>query len=107
MSPEHERDVQHLQGGLKAVVTRLTEAELLLVYRWVKKEIEVARKKPALRIVRPPSRELLAQEMWDQRSFTEMAGDVRRLIHELPEDSLVALHTWVLEQLDRHYGYRR
>ena len=107
MRHEHERDVQDLQGGLKALITRLTEAELLLVYRWVKNEIEVAKTRPALRIVRSPSQELLDQEIWDGRSFTEVAGDVRRLIHELPEDSLVALHTWVLEQLDRHYGYRR
>jgi len=107
LSHEHDREVHHLQGGLKALITRLTEAELLLVYRWVKKEIEVARKKPALRIVRTPSQDVLEQEMWERRSFTEVAGDVRRLIHELPEGSLVALHTWVLEQLDLHYGYRR
>jgi hypothetical protein len=107
VSREREHEVQNLQGGLKALVTRLTEAELLLVYQWVKKEIEVARNKPALRIVRSPSQELLEQERWDGRSFTEVAGDVRRLVHELPEDSLVALHTWVQEQLDLHYGYRR
>lgn len=106
LSQEHDREVHDLQGGLKALVTRLTEAELLLVYAWVKNEIRLAARKPALRVVRMPSKYLLADAKWDG-SFVELAGDVRRLIHELPEDRLVVLYSWVLAQLDTHYGYRR
>lgn len=106
MSHERKHEVQDLQGGLKALVTRLSEAELLVVHAWVKQEIELASQKPALRVVRLPSKEQLAQETWEG-SFVELAGDVRRRIHELPEDRLVVLYSWVLAQLDAEYGYRR
>ena len=102
---DSDPEVQDLQGGLKALVTRLSEAELLLVRSWVEQEIRFAQK-PALRIVRMPSKEQQQTERWDG-TFVELAGSVRRRIHELPVDRLIVLNSWVLARLDEQYGYRR
>jgi hypothetical protein len=106
LNEKHDPEVEHLQGGLKALVTRLTEGQLLVVHAWVKNEIRLAAQKPALRVVRTPSKDQLTDERWDG-SFVELAGDVRRLVHELPEDRLIVLYGWVLTQLEAQYGYRR
>lgn len=105
MSEDPERNVPEMQAGLKALVTRLDEAQLLLVRAWVETEIRMA-KKPALRIVRPPSRDQPDEERW-VGSFVELAGAVRHRIHELPVDRLVVLYGWVLGRLDEQYPPRR
>ncbi|MEQ1507833.1 MAG: hypothetical protein ABMB14_36730 [Myxococcota bacterium] len=101
--PDRDEEVGALQAGLKQLVTRLSEAELLLVRSWIEHEIRLARR-PGLRLVRTPS--------WtdpDATQFTgtfvELAGTVRRRLHELPEDRLIVLRTWVGDRLRHRFGY--
>ena len=99
-----ERDSNELgvlQAGLKQLVTRLTEGELILVRSWVEQEIRLARR-PALRLVRTPSSS--DPEEFDG-TFVELAGHVRRRLHELPEDRLVVLLLWVTDRLRNRYGH--
>jgi hypothetical protein len=107
MNPDRDpnSEIEDLQGGLKALVTRLSEPQLLLVRTWVEQEIRFA-KKPALRVVHNPGPGQVEGEHW-VGSFGELAGAVRRRIHELPVDRLIVLNIWVHAQLGEQYGYRR
>jgi hypothetical protein len=87
-------------GGLRQLVMRLTEGELLLVKRWVEQELELARK-PALRLIRTPSS---VEPGEFAGTFVELASHVRKRITELPEDRLLVLSSWVGGRL-RGYGY--
>lgn len=100
--PERDsNEIGALQAGLKQLVTRLSEGELVLVRAWVEQEIRLARR-PALRLVRTPSHS--DPEEFDG-SFVELAGHVRRRLHELPEDRLMVLHMWVTDRLRSGYGH--
>lgn len=94
-----------MQGGLKALVTELSLAELLVARAWVEQEIEFA-KKPALRILKPPPDVLPSREAYDGRP-AELMGAIRLLIHSLPEDRLILLYSWVLARMREGYGIDR
>jgi hypothetical protein len=95
----HERDREatdiSVHGSLKLLVTRLSEAELLQIRGWIEREIPRARGK-GLRLLRVPTTADLGAF---DGSPAELTGQIRRRLHELPEDSLLLLHGWVLEQL--------
>lgn len=95
-----------LQGGLKALVTELSLAELVVMRAWVQQEIEAA-KKPALRVLKPPPEVPIDKGQFDGRPAYELMGAVRQLIHSLPEDRLVLLYSWVLTRLREGYGVDR
>ena len=94
------RPIDIVAGGLRQLVMRLSEAELLLVKAWLDQELVLARR-PALRIVCTPSS--VVPDEFDG-TFVELASHVRKRITELPEDRLIVLSAWVWDRL-RTYGY--
>ena len=95
---------QHaLAGGLRQLVTRLSEAELLVMRKWIEEELR-ALQSPRLRLLREPRG---GDDLPDfSGSFAELAGTVRRKLSDLPEPSLMQLHVWVLGRLRGDYGLR-
>lgn len=89
-----------LHGSLKQLVSHLSEAELLQLRGWIEREIPRAR-------VRGP-RLVSVPTAADLREFdgtvAELAGAIRRSIHELPETSLIVLNKWILDQLRLYHA---
>jgi hypothetical protein len=69
--------------------------------RWINEELHLLkiRGRPMLRLVRTPSYSREEPLPDFSGSFYELAGQVRRLLTELPEDRLIVLHSWVDEKL--------
>jgi hypothetical protein len=66
--------------------------------RWINDELQLL-KTPRLRLLRTPSYRRDEPLPDFEGSFPELAGRVRRLITELPEDRLILLHAWVSGKL--------
>src|SRR5687768_10424786 len=77
--PRHDHE---LAGGLRRLVTRLQEAELLVMRRWINEELHLlkTRGRPLLRLVRTPSYSRGEPLPDFDGSFYELAGQVRRLL---------------------------
>ncbi|MEZ4238046.1 MAG: hypothetical protein R3F59_18250 [Myxococcota bacterium] len=91
-----DADRAGLHGNLKQLVSQLSEAELLQLRGWIEREIPRARVRGP-RVVRGPS---AADLMHFDGTVAELAGAIRRSIHELPEASLIVLGKWIHDQLD-------
>lgn len=91
-------DAVLLLGDLKRSLARCAEAELLLVAAWVQAELGAQHPRPALRLVRTPS--AYAPADWSG-TFADLAGRLRRDLHELSHPELVVLHGWIRDRLHR------
>lgn len=101
---ERESDAG-LHGSLKQQLSLLSEAQLLQLYSWIVAEIPRARVRGP-RLVSSPGRSGPATDLTRfEGSLAELAGSIRRSVHDLPEASLIVLNKWVIDQL-RNYHFR-
>lgn len=109
-------DQAELLADLKALLVRCSEAELLTVRLWTDTALARHRRRldddlrrsqfpdrespaPRLSLVRRPSDfagEALGRLGSARRPFAEIAGELRKIVHELPEDDLRFLHAWMV-----------
>ena len=85
-----------LLAELKAHLVSCSEAELITVRLWT--DMALSRRRKPLGLVRMPSEFSAfaeAQLGTDRRPFTEIAGELRKIVHELPDDDLRVLHLWM------------
>jgi hypothetical protein len=98
--PPASFDAATVLGDLKAFLARCREPELLLVKAWL--QAELARGAPlGLRLVRTPSS--YEPGAWSG-SFVELAGHLRKDLHQLRPAELIVLHGWVGQRLARLGG---
>lgn len=107
--PEPELDPAGVvYAGLKQLLTRLSEAELMLIRSWVEHEIRTLANTPrSLRLVRSPGARTATPEPPPfEGNVVELMGALRRRLHELPEDRLIVLHVWINDRLRQGYRHR-
>lgn len=97
-APPPAPDAVLLLGDLKRCLARCAERELLLVAAWVQAELRAPGPRPALRLVRTPS--AYEPAPW-VGSFADLAGRLRRDLHELSAPELLVLHGWIRDRLHR------
>ncbi|MCB9689604.1 MAG: hypothetical protein H6738_11230 [Alphaproteobacteria bacterium] len=85
-----------LLAELKTLLVQCSEAELVTVRLWT--DMALSRRRKPLSLVRMPSEFSVlaeAQLLTIRRPFTEIAGELRKIVHELPDDDLRVLHLWM------------
>ena len=85
-----------LLAELKTLLVQCSEAELVTVRLWT--DMALSRRRKPLTLVRMPSEFSVlaeAQLVTIRRPFTEIAGELRKIVHELPDDDLRVLHLWM------------
>lgn len=85
-----------LLAELKTLLVQCSEAELVTVRLWT--DMALSRRRKPLALVRMPSEFSVlaeAQLCTIRRPFTEIAGELRKIVHELPDDDLRVLHLWM------------
>lgn len=96
--PEFPHKSHHrLVGGLRHLFPRLSRPELCLINGWIESQLEVARTRPSMRVVRVPD---LDDQLEFRGDLPELLGTIRHHIEQLPAGHLVVLNHWVESQLD-------